>query len=203
MSSDSKGKNVNIINYKKFPINLRAISEDLTEECLKELKELFFIEGRYSPIIRWCSSLQSDWPDAHKVLFDSWRNNDLRDIDLNSIKSLPRLVPLRGSLSVCEVVPGENDFRYVYIGEKIKAAGALFREGVSVVRSVEYDCGVAGLFLAVCLGACELRAQPLLTLYQSSDMRGGLYVRSAMIVPVTDAVGKVTGFVSTVLMSGS
>ncbi len=176
----------NILNYKGFPINLDNIAEDMTGGCLKELKEIFFLEGRYSPIVRWCSTLQNEWPNVHKSLFTAWRSGDLSNCTPANVTQQPLLTAMRPSLVVAEHAPAKSDFNFLHVGCDVRESGSAFREGNSLLRSVEFDSNASSLFLATCYVAAVLRAQPLLAIFQLGN-NGKLAVRSSLIIPVNMA----------------
>jgi hypothetical protein len=172
----------NILNYKGFPINLDNIAEDMTSGCLKELKEIFFLEGRYSPIVRWCSTLQNEWPNVHKSLFSAWRGGDLSNCTNANVAKQSLFAPIRGSLVVAEHVAAKADFNFLHVGADVRESGSVFREGNSLLRSVEFDSSASSLFLATCYVAAVLREQPLLAICQLGN-NGKLSVRSSLIAP--------------------
>ena len=188
------------LNFQGIPLDVKGIAFDMAEGCLTEIKEIFFLEGKYPPIIRWCSYAQEDWPKPHQILSNFWRSNNY--IDEFSIEKV------RGDSSASRVIPylvhlkrkGEDDnFEFTFVGER-----AAYFLGVSenynedLVSILERNQKAQDLFNLSCLSAAAIRGQGMLVLSQDGTEQNPI-LWNKMILPLIDRSGRVNEFIMCVL----
>jgi hypothetical protein len=193
-------QSVNNFNFKSIPLDLSGISFDMAEGCLTEIKEVFFIEGKYAPIIRWYSFSQSDWPKPHQILCDFWRDNGTVDkCTLNAIESNEKLAKVKPYIAI--VSKKNNDYHYDFVGERFAAFHHINPEKPDTLLSLlNASQSAIDLFNYTTLAATAIRGQGLLCLYQGgTDTAPELW--NKLILPIIDSKGIAEKFIMCALKS--
>ena len=195
-------QSVNNFKFKSIPLDLSGISFDMAEGCLTEIKEVFFIEGKYAPIIRWCSFSQNDWPKPHQILCDFWRDNSTVDkFTLNAIESDASLTKVKPYIAI--VSKKQNDYHYDFIGERFASFHQIDNTHCeTLLTSLNASQSAIYLFNYTTLAATAIRGQGLLCLYQGgTDAMPELW--NKLILPIIDSKGIAEKFVICALKSPS
>ena len=187
-------KTVQTLTFKGLPIDPYEIAMDLSEGCLTEIKELYFIEGKYAPIVRWCAFAQDDWPEDLKALFGFWRDNFNTDLSADEIIKTPELSAVRSALYTVVPSSAEQDFSVNYVGAD--AVRTEFREGESFFDRVSEKQSVEDLFKFTVFHACAVRAQALLAMTQGTDKSGFPLISTELIAPFFNADNQIVCCVS-------
>lgn len=192
---------VNSFEFKSIPLDLEGISFDLAEGCLTEIKEIFFIEGKYAPIIRWCSFPQNDWPKPHQLICEFWRKNfTIHDFTLNAIEEDDKLVRVKPYLAI--ISKNNHDFQYDFMGDRYQAFHNITESKDTFLSTLNKTQAAIPLLNYTILAATAIRGQASLCLYQGGDdLRPELW--NKLIMPLSDHEGKVQKFVICALKSPS
>lgn len=188
------------IEFQGIPLDIKGIAFDMAEGCLTEIKEIFFLEGKYPPIIRWCSYAQEDWPKPHQVLSAFWRSHTYVDeFSIDKIKNDPTYGRVTPYLVHMKRVDEEDNFRFSFIGER--AAYFLnvaenYSEDLVSILSREQKAN--NLFELTCLSAAAIRGQGMLVLAQDGTEQNPI-LWNKMILPLIDRAGNVNEFIMCVL----
>ena len=195
-------QSVNNFKFKSIPLDLSGISFDMAEGSLTEIKEIFFIEGKYAPIIRWCSFSQSDWPKPHQILCDFWRSSfSIDKLTLNAIDADEKLSRVKPYMAI--ISKQENDYHYDFIGERYGYFHDIDKsKAKTMLKSLEENQSAIDLLNYTMLTATSIRGQGLLCLYQGgSSSVPELW--NKLILPLTDNKGITQKFVVCALKSPS
>ncbi|MEM6602623.1 MAG: hypothetical protein AAF621_01110 [Pseudomonadota bacterium] len=188
------------MNFQGVPLDIKSIAFDMAEGCLTEIKEIFFIEGKYPPVLRWCSYAQPDWPKPHQILSEYWRERTY--VDEFSIEEIMegsltrRIVPYLAKVSR---IGTDDNFKYDFIGER-----AAFFMGVpqtydqNLISILEKTQSAQDLFNLTSISACGIRGQGMLVLSQDGTDADPI-LWNKMILPLTNRSGQVDEFVISIL----
>jgi|GEM_PF-6021383 len=174
---------INNYSFKSIPLDLSGISFDLADGALSELKELFFVEGKYAPIVRWCSSPQHDWPKPQQVICEYWRkHNKIEDFnfsDFSTHETLKLLKPYTAVLS-----KNNFDYEYDFIGDRFAHFHNLTTSNpVSLLSMLNHTQGAIDLLNYTIMDAAAIRDQGALCLYQGgSDINPELW--NKLVLPL-------------------
>lgn len=193
-------QSVNNFKFKSIPLDLSGISFDMAEGCLTEIKEIFFIEGKYAPIVRWCSFSQSDWPKPHQILCDFWRSNfSVDNLNLKVIDADEKLTKVKPYLAILS--KDDNDYSYDFIGERYAHFHSLDQKTPETLLTIlNKEQTAIDLLNYTMLAATAIRGQGLLCLYQGgTDTSPQLW--NKLILPLSDSKGLAEKFVICALKS--
>jgi hypothetical protein len=195
-------QSVNNFKFKSIPLDLSGMAFDMAEGSLTEIKEIFFIEGKYAPIIRWCSFPQNDWPKPHQIICEYWRNNfniskfNLNDLDAND--TLAKVKPYLALLS-----KKDTEFDYSFIGQRFADFhGISVKNNDGLLKSLERNQTAIALLDYTTVMATAIRGQGILSLYQGGTETAPL-LWNKLILPLTDDKGIAEKFVICALRSPS
>jgi hypothetical protein len=160
---------VNSYNFKSIPIDLSEISFDIADSSISELKELFFIEGKYASIINWHSFSQSDWPKPQQVMFNYWRScNTIETFNFSDFDSDECLKIIKPYVAV--LIKKGQDYTYNYIGERFAFFHNLVKDNpVSLLTMLNHTQGAIDLLNYTILEACSIREQGAICMYQGGN----------------------------------
>jgi hypothetical protein len=195
-------QSVNNFKFKSIPLDLSGIAFDMAEGSLTEIKEIFFIEGKYSPIIRWCSFSQSDWPKPHQIVCDFWRLHfSVNTFTENTFNSEEALVKIKPYIAI--LAKQDTDYCYEYMGDRYADFHKLNKTKTpSILDSLNEKEDAISLFNYTALTATGIRGQGLLCLYQSgTDTHPELW--NKLILPLSDSKGIAKKFIVCALKSPS
>jgi hypothetical protein len=185
--------------YKGLEFDIDAIAFDMSEGCLREIKELFFLEGRFSPIVKWHSTLQPDWPAQHQNLFKFWKNNyTVEGYSVEDTLNDVNIKTLQDNLIVAHM---DNQQIFIdFAGKKTEIN--LKMPNVAYPFQYEDKASVMYIFNLVCYYATAIRGQPLLTVHQHFDYKtNDMEIWSTLNCPIHNPDGKVLFFVSSTVSS--
>ena len=195
-------QSVNNFKFKSIPLDLSGISFDMAEGSLTEIKEIFFIEGKYAPIIRWCSFPQSDWPKPHQILCEFWRSHFSVDtLNEGAFDSNPNLLKIKPYIAILDKEGA--DYQYTFIGERFANFHDIKTDNpATMLHALNDQQDAISLFNYTTLGATAIRGQGLLALYQGgTDANPELW--NKLILPLTDNKGIAQKFVICALKTPS
>jgi hypothetical protein len=187
-------------NFKSIPINFSEISFDLAEGYISELKELFFIEGKYAPIINWHSFSQSDWPKPQQIIFDYWRShNTIETFNLADFDKHDSLKLIKPYIAVLET--RNDDYIYSFTGNRY----AFFHnftqsKPISLLSILNNTQSAIDLLNYVILAACSIRVQGAICMYQSGkDTNPELWHK--LILPLSSDISDAKRYIVCALKS--
>jgi hypothetical protein len=182
----------NILSFKGIDIDPFEIAMDMSEGCLTEIKELYFIDGKYAPIVRWCAFSQPDWPEQLLTLFDFWNANAQCDTPKEMFEILPKYKAHQGYYAYFRPMAGGADYMSLYNGEDILGFSD-FPVKQSVYGQLPTKQEVKDLFHFCAFQASAIRGQPLLCMSQGTDKEGFPLVSTQLIAPFFTKQNTVTG----------
>lgn len=187
-------QSVNNFKFKSIPLDLSGISFDMAEGCLTEIKEIFFIEGRYAPIIRWCSFSEKDWPKPHQIICDFWKHNqNTNSFTLDALEQDAMLLKVKPYLAILS--KKGHDYAYEFVGERFAHFHKMdTKSPETLLTSLNKSQGAIDLFNYTTLSATAIRGQSLLCLYQGGDERS-VSLWNKLIMPIFDDKGMAEKFV--------
>lgn len=174
---------INKYSFNSIPLDLSGIAFDLADGTLSELKELFFVEGKYAPIIRWCSFPQHDWPKPQKLICEYWQKHNTIETfnfaDFNTHEVLKLLKPYIAVLS-----KDQHDYTYDFIGERFAHFHNLTPQNpTSLLSMLNHTQSAIDLMNYTVMDATSIRDQAALCLYQGgTDMQPELW--NKLIMPL-------------------
>jgi hypothetical protein len=191
---------IDTFNFKSMPLDLAGIAFDIADGSLSEIKELFFVEGKYAPIIRWCSFSQYDWPKPQQIVCDYWRSHDtieafnLSDFDTNEM--LSAIKPYIAVLS-----KDKNDYTYDFIGEGYaKFHNLTTQNPASLLSILNHTQGAIDLLNYTIMAATAIRDQGAICLYQGgNDLNPELW--NKIILPLKSTTSDAQKFIICALKS--
>lgn len=188
------------LTFQGISLDIKAIAFDMAEGCLTEIKEIFFLEGKYPPIVRWCSYAQSDWPKPHQILSQYWRNNFYVDqFSLENLQNNPDLKLIMPYLVHLKQIDNGDNYAYNFIGDRAAYFMGLpqnYKE--DLLGILKKSQKAQDLFNVTCVAACGVRGQGMLVLSQDGTEKKPV-LWNKMIVPLLDRSGKAVEFLMCVL----
>ena len=187
------------LSFQGIPIDTKSIAFDMADGCLTEIKEIFFLEGKYPPIVRWCSYAQSDWPKQHQILSGYWRDHTFAEQfsidDFKNDATLQTVLPFIVHLKMSR----DEKYEYDYIGERAAQFMNMPQNFKGDLATIAVQTQKAtDLFNLVSVAACAIRGQSVLILSQDgTDMKPILW--NKLIIPLTNKSGHVVEFLMCVL----
>lgn len=183
----------NCLNFQGIPLDVSSMAFDMAEGCLTELKEIFFLEGKYPPIIRWCSYAHSDWPKPHQILSQYWCDNYYAEkFSIGDFTSNPNTKMIAPYIVHFKETPEGNNFYYNYVGERVCEFMKLdgIQKDKDLFSIVQKTKQANDLLNLVSLMACVVRGQGMIILSQDGTEQQPV-LWNKMIVPLMDKNGKV------------
>lgn len=192
-------QSVNNFKFKSIPIDLSSIAFDMAEGSLTEIKEIFFIEGKYAPIIRWCSFPQNDWPRPHQIICEFWRShNTINEFTIENLEKNVAAVRVKPFLAI--ISKQDNDYEYEFIGDRYRNFHNISDKPETLLKTLDETNEAIPLLNYTLLSATTIRGQGVLCLYQAgTDTRPELW--NKLTLPLMNGKGLVEKFVVCALRS--
>ncbi len=182
----------NILNFKGIDVDPFEIAMDMSEGCLTEIKELYFIDGKYAPIVRWCAFSQPDWPVELLNLFEFWSANLQTEKPEEAFKQSSKYEAAKEHYAYFKPVVGGVDYMPELIGNKIIGFSD-FTVKKSVYSQLSVQQKVTDLFYFCAFQATAIRGQPILCMSQGFDKEGSPIVSTQLIAPFFTKQNTISG----------
>lgn len=188
------------ISFKGMSLDIPSIAFDIAEGYMTEIKEIFFIEGKYAPVVRWCSSVQKDWPVPHQILCDYWRSHTaIEDFSATRMVFHKNVAPVIPYIVHLKRINYDDNYAYHFIGERATSFINLPMDYKGDLLSILNETHSSmDLFNITCLSAVAIRGQAMLCLYQDGTAQNPV-LWNKFIVPLVNDTGKVTEFLICIL----